>query len=167
MADRAGGGANTDPGVDAGDQPALRKAAGDWLRGIRGRDYLCPQAYLGPGTCVEGGLDLIRRTLLTMAGRPVTLGRGPRFLHSTGQLHKGGPDEACVLQIVDRPAADLAVPETDFTFGRLVRAQADGDLAALRQRGRRVLRVDLGGDVAGGLARLAAALDVTCPKSAR
>ena len=80
-----------------------------------------------------------------------TSGYGPRFLHSTGQLHKGGPDGGRFLQIVDEPEHDLPVPETDFTFGTLIRAQADGDRKALEQRGRRVMRVNLGGDVSGGL----------------
>jgi len=165
MAAAPGSGAGSAPGgVESGAADALRDAVQGWLRGARPRDYICPQAYLAPDLGIAEELDGLRRILLTMAGRPVTLGRGPRFLHSTGQLHKGGPDEALVLQIVDRPAADLAVPETDYTFGRLVRAQADGDLAALRQRGRRALRVDVGRDAAAGLARLSAALDLSCPR---
>jgi len=159
MAARAeGGAAEALPGVDAGTDPALGQAVAAWLGGKRERDYVCLQAYLGPGPEIDRGLDLLRERLLAAAGRPVTLGRGPRFLHSTGQLHKGGPDEALVLQIVDRPVADLAVPGAGFGFGTLIRAQADGDLQALRQRGRRALRVDLGGDAAGGLERLAVAI---------
>jgi transaldolase/glucose-6-phosphate isomerase len=83
-----------------------------------------------------------------------TQGYGPRFLHSTGQLHKGGPDEALVLQLVDEPEQDLAVPEADFTFGGLIRAQALGDYQALRRRGRRVLRVNLRHDPVGGIGLL-------------
>ena len=77
-------------------------------------------------------------------GVAVTLGFGPRFLHSTGQLHKGGPNSALVLQIVDQPADNLAVPETNYTFDTLIKAQALGDFTALKQRRRRALRVDLG-----------------------
>ena len=80
-----------------------------------------------------------------------TLGFGPRFLHSTGQLHKGGPNSALVLQIVDQPTDNLAVPETNYTFDALIQAQALGDFTALKQRRRRVLRVNLGGDAASGL----------------
>jgi transaldolase/glucose-6-phosphate isomerase len=69
-------------------------------------------------------------------------------------LHKGGPPSGRFLQLVDEPAADLPVPETSYTFGNLIRAQAAGDRQALLQRGRRVLRIELGGDVAGGLANL-------------
>jgi hypothetical protein len=88
----------------------------------------------------------------------VTLGYGPRFLHSTGQLHKGGPDRCRFLQLVDEPAADLAVPETAYTFGQLIRAQADGDRQALEQRGRTVVRVQLGREDAEGLRRVLQAI---------
>ncbi|HSK31514.1 MAG TPA: hypothetical protein VLA17_16255, partial [Candidatus Limnocylindria bacterium] len=87
-------------------------------------------------------------------GAAVTLGFGPRFLHSTGQLHKGGPNTALVLQIVDQPGENLAVPETNYTFDALIRAQALGDFTALKQRRRRALRVNLAGDTAAGLRRL-------------
>jgi transaldolase / glucose-6-phosphate isomerase len=70
-----------------------------------------------------------------------TLGFGPRFLHSTGQLHKGGPDTVVAIQVVEPPESDVEIPGRDFTFGRLLRAQADGDLEALRSRGRRAARV--------------------------
>ena len=73
-----------------------------------------------------------------------TAGYGPRFLHSTGQLHKGGANNGLFLQIVDDATAnDVAVPETDYTFGQLITAQSAGDAGALLQRGRRVLRVNL------------------------
>ena len=91
-------------------------------------------------------LRLLRERLGRRAGVATTLGLGPRFLHSTGQLHKGGPDSGLFLQLVDRPTVDLPVPETSYTFGQLIRAQADGDAAALEQRGRRLLRIDLGSD---------------------
>jgi transaldolase/glucose-6-phosphate isomerase len=86
------------------------------------------------------------------------LGFGPRFLHSTGQLHKGGPNSALVLQIVDQPSDNLAVPETSYTFDALITAQAIGDFTALKQRRRRALRVNLGSDTAGALERLTAVI---------
>jgi transaldolase/glucose-6-phosphate isomerase len=89
----------------------------------------------------------------------VTLGYGPRFLHSTGQLHKGGSDRCRFLQIVDEPGEDVAVPETSFTFGTLIRAQAEGDRQALEQRGRKVLRLQLGRDDDAGLRKVLAALE--------
>ena len=72
-----------------------------------------------------------------------TLGFGPRFLHSTGQLHKGGPSTGVFIQVVDEPSLDLAIPGKPYTFRRLLDAQAAGDLQALRARGRRVARVRL------------------------
>jgi hypothetical protein len=71
-----------------------------------------------------------------------TLGYGPRFLHSTGQLHKGGRPVGHFLQITERADTDLAIPGESFTFGALEAAQAEGDLQALRQRGRPAIRVE-------------------------
>ncbi|EQD49625.1 phosphoglucose isomerase, partial [mine drainage metagenome] len=84
-----------------------------------------------------------------------TLGFGPRFLHSTGQLHKGGPPSGLFLQLLDTPRSDVTVPGAPYSFGTVVRAQADGDADALRERGRRLLRLHLGDDAAEGLRRLA------------
>ena len=72
-----------------------------------------------------------------------TVGFGPRFLHSTGQLHKGGPNTGLFVQVVDEPAEDVEIPGKPYTFGTLIKAQAAGDLLALRDRDRRVVRVSL------------------------
>ncbi len=72
-----------------------------------------------------------------------TVGYGPRFLHSTGQLHKGGPDTGVFIQVVDDDEIDLDIPGKPYTFGALMRAQALGDLASLRAHGRRAARVTL------------------------
>ena len=99
----------------------------------------------------------LRTAVGTHAGVATTAGYGPRFLHSTGQLHKGGANNGLFLQIVDDTTAnDVAVPETDYTFGQLIAAQSAGDAGALVQRGRRLLRVDLGADAGAGLERLVA-----------
>jgi hypothetical protein len=87
-----------------------------------------------------------------------TVGYGPRFLHSTGQLHKGGPNTGVFLQLVAETPQDLPVPGEPWTFATLRNAQALGDLQVLRRRGRRVLRVRLGADVDAGLAALERAL---------
>ena len=71
-------------------------------------------------------------------GCVVTNGLGPRYLHSTGQLHKGGPNTGLFIQVVDETGDELTIPGRDFGFGRLIRAQAAGDFAALEERGRRV-----------------------------
>ena len=110
------------------------------LDGVQPPDYVAIQAFIDPAH--ERRLDpLIRRALGT--GCVVTVGLGPRFLHSTGQLHKGGPDTIVAIQVVDDTGDELAIPGQPFGFGRLIRAQADGDLATLRQRGRRIARVQL------------------------
>ncbi|TAL42950.1 MAG: glucose-6-phosphate isomerase, partial [Salinibacterium sp.] len=78
------------------------------------------------------------------AQRPVTFGWGPRFLHSTGQFHKGGPEVGVFLQIVTNEDVDLAIPDRPFTFGQLIRAQAAGDASVLAEHGRPVLSLSLG-----------------------
>ncbi len=136
----------------------LQQALEAWLAQARPGDYIALQAYLPPTQETTEALQRIRLTLRDRLRLATTLGYGPRFLHSTGQLHKGGPNTGLFLQLVDEPGAlpaeALPVPETDYSFGALIRAQALGDYRALRQRGRRVLRVNLGRDIAGGLARL-------------
>ena len=120
-------------------------------------DYVGIDANLAPTRETSATLDQIRTTLRDRTRLATMFGYGPRFLHSTGQLHKGGPNTGLFIQILDEPASDVPVPETDYTFGELIRAQALGDFTALEQRGRRVVRVQLGKDVAGGLKRLAEA----------
>ncbi len=120
--------------------------------------YLALQAFLAPSPETDASLLDLERTLRRMGPFPVTTGYGPRFLHSTGQLHKGGPAGGVFVQLVDTPAADAPIPETDTTFGRLVRAQADGDLAALANRGRTVLRLELGGEPSRAIGAVAATL---------
>ena len=121
---------------------------GAWLEGhVRPRDYVSIQAYLSYGQGHD--LQRLRRTIRDgLGGAAVTVGYGPRFLHSTGQLHKGGPDEVVALQIVPkRPTAELPIPGFGYDFGTLIAAQAIGDHQSLLDHGRRVLRVavdDLG-----------------------
>jgi hypothetical protein len=86
------------------------------------------------------------------------LGFGPRFLHSTGQAYKGGPNSGVFLQITCDDAADVAIPGQKFTFGVVKAAQARGDFAVLAERGRRALRVHLGVDIDAGLAMLGTAV---------
>jgi transaldolase/glucose-6-phosphate isomerase len=121
-------------------------------------DYVAIQAYLAPSAETHAALQGLRNAIGKRLGVATTLGYGPRFLHSTGQLHKGGPNTGHMLQLVDLPRTDVPVPETDFTFAELIRAQSLGDFGALQQRGRTVLRVDLEHDVAGGLEQLLAIL---------
>jgi transaldolase/glucose-6-phosphate isomerase len=149
-ADASGGGVV----VRAADPAALGRALAAWLSGAEPGTYLGLHAYLAPTDAHDAALAGLQAELSRRTRFATTLGYGPRFLHSTGQLHKGGPPSGRFLQLVDEPDGDLPVPETSYTFGTLIRAQAQGDRQALLQRGRRVLRVDLGGDVPGGLANL-------------
>ena len=105
-----------------------------------GRDYVCIQAFVDPARERELA-PLVERAHAT--GCVVTQGLGPRYLHSTGQLHKGGPDTGLFVQVVDDTGDELAIPGRDFGFGRLIRSQAAGDFAALEERGSSVIRIRL------------------------
>ncbi len=98
----------------------------------------------------------MRQTIRDKKQVATTLGYGPRFLHSTGQLHKGGPDTGIFLQLTADDTPDIAIPGQAYSFGVLKNAQAQGDGEVLAERGRRVLRIHLGSDVQAGLARLQA-----------
>jgi len=137
--------------VSVAQTETLARALGAWLAGVQVGDYAALQAYLAPTPETTAALQNIRLMLRDRLRLATTLGYGPRFLHSTGQLHKGGPNTGLFLQLVDDPVDDLPVPETSYTFGTLIRAQALGDYQALMQRGRRVLRVHLGSNGVGGL----------------
>jgi len=142
------------PATPAGDPEPLAAALHDLLGRARPSDYLAVQAFVAPTPQAESALQGLRVAIRDQHRIAATVGFGPRFLHSTGQLHKGGGDNGLFIQIVDDAAPDLSVPATDYTFGRLVRAQADGDYRALAAKGRRLLRVDLNGDPVGGLSAL-------------
>jgi len=133
------------------------------LAGLRGQvgptGYLAVMAYLDRhGDDDAAGLR--PRLAAATGGRPVTFGWAPRFLHSTGQFHKGGPQVGVFLQITGAVSRDVDVPGRPYTFGRLQLAQALGDLRALTERGRPVVRLHLT-DRAAGLRQLLAAAEAT------
>lgn len=103
-------------------------------------DYFCVQAFVNPTAEAEQRIEALRERVAATAGIVTTGGFGPRYLHSTGQLHKGGPASGLFLQVLDDPE-ELTIPESPFGFRRLLRAQAAGDFDALRERGRRVARI--------------------------
>ena len=105
--------------------------------------YLAIHAYLPPNDDLEHRLHAVRMRLRDRLRTATTVGFGPRFLHSTGQLHKGGPATGAFVQVDDDPVEDAPIPGREFTFGQLIKAQALGDLRALRAAGRRVARVRL------------------------
>lgn len=114
------------------------------LGGLKAGDYVGIQAYLDPTTQTQASLQRARLKIRDRYRVATTLGFGPRFLHSTGQLHKGGPETGVFIQVVDATReVDLEIPGASYTFGALIDAQALGDLRALRARGRRVARVTL------------------------
>ena len=159
MAGSADGG--NSPGVpttEVRDDRALSEGLARWIGEARRRDYVALQAYLAPSAETTEALGELRAALRRKTRLATTLGYGPRFLHSTGQLHKGGPNSGMFLQLVDRPAVDVPVPGADYTFGQLIRAQSIGDYQALAQKGRRVLRIDLAREAVPGIRRVTAAL---------
>ncbi|HLR83516.1 MAG TPA: glucose-6-phosphate isomerase, partial [Nocardioidaceae bacterium] len=101
--------------------------------------YVCVMAYLDRDR--DADLASVREAIARRTGRPTTFGWGPRFLHSTGQYHKGGPDTGVYLQVTDTPDRDLEVPGREFTFGEFIQAQAVGDGSVLAEHGRPVLRL--------------------------
>lgn len=110
---------------------------------VKEGDYLAINAYLPRNEAIEAKLTALRERILKATGNATTLGFGPRFQHSTGQLHKGGANNGVFLQITQEDVADLDIPGAGYSFGVLAQAQAQGDLEALQSRGRRVLRIHL------------------------
>jgi transaldolase/glucose-6-phosphate isomerase len=140
--------------LEISDHESLSAALESWISQAQAGDYVALQAFLQPSPAATEALQRVRKMLLDRTRLSTTLGFGPRFLHSTGQLHKGGPNTGLFIQLVDDPRNDCNVPETDLTFGQVIRAQAHGDYLALRKRKRRILRVNLQADAVNGLKQL-------------
>jgi transaldolase/glucose-6-phosphate isomerase len=133
-----------------------------YLNAAAPADYVALCAYFTRTDARDALLSRLRVAVRARARHATTLGYGPRFLHSTGQLHKGGPNTGVFLQLATAAAQDLPVPGEGYTFATLRNAQALGDLQILRRRGRRALRIDVnetGGDIDAGLAALVEALE--------
>jgi hypothetical protein len=141
-----------------GEAASVVEALRAFLQGARPGDYVAITAYLAERREVERSLGRIRTRLRDELGVATTLGYGPRYLHSTGQLHKGGPDTGLFLQLTAEGTEAASIPGRSYGFETLMGAQAQGDFEALRERGRRVIRVDLQGDLKGGLKDLEAAM---------
>jgi transaldolase / glucose-6-phosphate isomerase len=122
-------------------------------------DYVALLAYIDRNSAHTEALQRLRRLIRDKTRAATCLGFGPRFLHSTGQVYKGGPNSGVILQITCDDGTDLAVPGQKYTFGVVKAAQARGDLGVLAERGRRLLRVHLPVDVEAGLAALARAIN--------
>lgn len=152
-ANRALAGAGV-PRDDRGEPEDIPRAVDMLERG----DYLALLAFTTPTPEGDRLMSAMRRVIRHRTRAATTAGWGPRFLHSTGQLHKGGPGSGVFVQFLGPGSPDLPIPGQDHTFGELLRAQAIGDAQALDTAGRRVVRIDLGDDPLMGLRRAAAAL---------
>ena len=129
----------------AGGEPDVspRGSLDELLASAQEGDYVCLQAFVDPTPENEERVLALAARARSATGCVVTHGFGPRYLHSTGQLHKGGPPTGLYVQLVDDTGDELPIPGQPFGFGRLIRAQAAGDFASLEERGRRVVRLRL------------------------
>lgn len=128
-----------------GREPSLEREGSidELLAQAREGDYVAVQAFVNPSPENESRIQQLVCDLRARTGLVVTHGYGPRYLHSTGQLHKGGPNTGLFLQVVDDPGDELPIPGRPFGFRALLRAQAAGDFESLKERGRRVARVHI------------------------
>jgi len=129
----------------SGDDPQVEPegSADELFAQARPGDYVAILAFVNPTQANEMRLRALADRAREATGCAVTWGFGPRYLHSTGQLHKGGPDTGLFLQVVDDTGDEIPIPGQPFGFGKLIRAQAAGDFASLQERGRRAARIRL------------------------
>jgi hypothetical protein len=127
-------------------------------------DYFALLAYLPMTAEIDEMLEEVRRRLRHVTRRAITLGYGPRFQHSTGQLHKGGANNGVFIQITCDDPADVEIPGEPYSFGILKAAQAAGDLEALQSKGRRALRLHVGTDFEAGLEKLLTAINLAADR---
>jgi len=144
--------------ADGGQDRPLREALDAHLSRAQPGDYVCVLAYLAETDAARRALEDVRRLARARTTAPVTVSWGPRYLHSTGQLYKGGSGRGLFVILSDAEKTRLPVPGKPYTFGTLCRAQARGDAAATLAAGRRVLRLELGDAPVEGLRALANAL---------
>jgi glucose-6-phosphate isomerase len=143
--------------IAANDADSLARLLSPTLRALRPPSYVAIQAFIAPSPAADEQIAAIRDAL-AVTGCATTAGYGPRFLHSTGQLHKGGPPTGVFLQLTSDHPADREIPGWPYTFGRLIDAQARGDREALQAADRPVVHVHLGADLAADLATLEQAI---------
>lgn len=132
----------------------LAGAVNEFLAQAKLNNYLALMAYLPDTPAIDKLLKQLRAALNKKLNIATTLGYGPRFLHSTGQLHKGGNGKGLFIQITHTPQIDIDVPDEGYSFGTLVSAQALGDYRALTERQRRIIRLHINGDISAGLEKL-------------
>lgn len=132
----------------------VKSLVSGFFRNARPADYVTIQAYLSENEQIGASLQKIRMLIRDRLRLATTVGYGPRYLHSTGQYHKGGPDKGLFLQLTAEDPEDVPLPRRPYTFRVLKRAQALGDLEALRKHGRRAIKIHLGKDVLESLGAL-------------
>ena len=151
--------------VDEGNRQALEGAStlehiiAAQLNRVRSGDYVAINAYVERTPSVHDSFQSIRTMVRDAKRVATTLGYGPRLLHSTGQLHKGGKNSGVFIQVTSDVAQDFAITGEPYSFGVLAAAQALGDMKSLNSRNRRVIRIHLGADVESGLSRVQAAIE--------
>jgi glucose-6-phosphate isomerase len=133
---------------------SVSKAISSLLQSVRPNDYIAFLVYLEETSKISENLAAIRTDLLAVTKCATTIGFGPRFLHSTGQLHKGGPATGVFFQLTGEDKVDFPVPGEPYSLSVLKQAQALGDFQSLAKRGRRAIRVELGSNVDAGMAHL-------------
>jgi hypothetical protein len=143
---------------DSTPETSLNDSVRSQLAQIKPGDYIAFLNYIEELPEVDHKLQQIRTRLRDMTRCATTIGYGPRFLHSTGQLHKGGPNSGVFFQLGAKDKTDFPVPGEAYSLSVLKEAQALGDFRALTKRGRRVVRIDLGDDLLSGLEKLERAL---------
>jgi glucose-6-phosphate isomerase len=141
------------------DDPGLAEALRAHVERRKPNAYLALQAFIAPSAARDEAMGRIRTRLRDATRNATTAGYGPRFLHSTGQLHKGGAPIGWFLQLTSDHANPRPIPEWPYTFGQLIDAQADGDFAAIAAHDLPIVRINLGADPDAGLASLERALD--------
>ncbi len=137
---------------------SLTAALRAWRAQIRAGDYVAVLSFLPRTPALDRAVESLRVRVSDATGMVTMLGYGPRYLHSTGQLHKGGPDRVVLLLLTSDDPVDVPVPGRPYTFSVLKRAQALGDFAALSERRRRVIRLHLGSAPESGMQRLLQAI---------
>jgi hypothetical protein len=134
----------------------VSEALAAFLTNFRPGDYTAIMAYLPYAPDIDAALNDLRLRIRNGLRAATTLGYGPRFLHSTGQLHKGDGNKGLFIQITHTPAADIEIPDEKYSFGVLVAAQAQGDYNALKENKRRLIRfhIEKGQNLAQAIRRL-------------
>ncbi len=143
------------------DRADLSDVIGKILASARSGDYIAIVAFLPESDALTAAVSQLRAAISISTGVATTFGYGPRYLHSTGQLHKGGPNSVILLALTYEPAIDIEVPGKSYSLAQLLKAQAKGDVQACLDKGRRANLVNLGPDPVGEIVSIAAELSST------